>query len=284
MLRVTLACVAGLLNAEIIASIASGLEQCAAGHGAVVALTERRDLEPAAVAAIGSVFPARAEKDRKVVIPYWEGVGRVDLIVRQASGSEELAAVVELKWCGPGHDILFEAIWDLFKMALGTQRDDAPHGYLITGAEKTLWEVSPFANLFENAEHDPAELCRHRLADAKQTLVWDETLRGGYDRSPEQVPARITTRVCGRSVVGEDWELRAVEVLVSSEKWIPMDGGWPYGQRPGDAKHPPLAPDSRFVDTWEDIQIDQATLPENIELMKIIDDQIAEAHEESGSP
>lgn len=104
----------------------------------------------------------------------------------------------------------------------------------------------------------------------------DELLRGGYDSYPEAVPKRIATNVIGRGHVGE-WELRSVEVLPASDDLIGMDGGWPDGNRPADASHPPLAPLSRLVDTAVDIQIDPATLPENIELMRRIDEQIGNA-------
>jgi hypothetical protein len=38
-----------------------------------------------------------------------------------------------------------------------------------------------------------------------------------------------------------NWELRAVEVVVPNTKLISMDGGWPRGRRPGDARHPTAA-------------------------------------------
>jgi hypothetical protein len=115
--------------------------------------------------------------------------------------------------------------------------------------------------------HSPEELCRRRLNDKRATLAWDELLRGGYDSYPEAVPDLLATNVIGRGRV-DDWELRAVEVLPASEDLIGRDGGWPGRDRAADASHPPLAPASRFVDTAEDIQIDPATLPENIELMQ----------------
>ena len=47
----------------------------------VGALRERKDLEPSALAVLMTVFGKRAEKDRRVLIPGWPGVGNVDLLL-----------------------------------------------------------------------------------------------------------------------------------------------------------------------------------------------------------
>lgn len=227
------------LNDEVVAAVASAIEQRAAAAGTLEAIAERKDLEPVTAAVLDAAFPGRAEKDRKVTIPRWVHVGRVDAIVREAPGSDRMSALIELKWCGPAHDILFEGISDLLKMALGTTRSDRPRGYLLTGAEMSLWSASRFADLFDEADHNPVELCARRLPDKKRTLAWDEAIRGAYGHYPDAVPAGIATRVVGRASIGS-WELRAVDVIVTDTKLIAVDGGWPYGDRPADAEHPPL--------------------------------------------
>jgi hypothetical protein len=220
------------LAKDLIDVIAADLE-----HRAVGALAERKDLEPSVIAALTPAFGGRVEKDRKISVPHWTSVGHADLLVREATGTERLRWVAELKWCGPGHDILYEGIWDMFKVALVTRREENPKAYLISGAEQSLWRTSEFADLFDDATHDPVELCARRLPDRKRTLAWDDLLRGGYDSYPDQLPARIDTVAVGRAVVGE-WELRAVQVRVTGGDWITMDGGWPHGNRPEDARHP----------------------------------------------
>ena len=85
----------------------------------------------------------------------------------------------ERKWCGPGNDVLYEAIWDLFKMALGKTREDHPATFLMTGAQKSLWAGSAFADLFETNNHVSEELCQRRLPDRCKTIAWDDLLRGG---------------------------------------------------------------------------------------------------------
>lgn len=227
-----------MLGSELVAAIALLLERRAAAADGVGWLAERKDLEPVSVAALQAVYPGRAEKSRKVSIPGWERVGQVDLVLRESPGAPTLSAVAELKWCGPGHDILFEAIWDAFKMALATQREDHPQSYLLTGAPLSMWAHSDFADLFEDGEHHPDVLCGRRLNNKARSLAWDELLAGGYDHYPVEVPAVIRTVVCGRAKVGK-WELRAAEVSVSGTEMVPMAAGWPHGRRPADARHPP---------------------------------------------
>jgi hypothetical protein len=207
----------------------------------LAALGERKDLEPSALAVLMTVFGTRAEKDRRVLIPGWSGVGNVDLLLRRRDPEDALAWMCELKWCGPGNDVLYEAIWDLFKMALGKTREDHPATFLMTGAQKSLWAGSAFADIFETKNHVSEELCQRRLPDRRKTIAWDELLRGGYDKHPEHVPAEITTESVGRATIG-DWELRAVRIGAVSHDLIPMTGGWPRGARPADARHPSSTP------------------------------------------
>ncbi len=232
------------LTEELVEAIADQLGTRANRESASVgALRERKDLEPSALAVLMTVFGTRAEKGRRVLIPDWPGVGNVDLLLRRPDPEDALAWMCELKWCGPGNDVLYEAIWDLFKMALGKTREDHPATFLMTGAEKSLWAGSAFADLFETKNHVSEELCQRRLPDRRETIAWDDLLRGGYDKHPEHLPAEITTESVGRATIG-DWELRAVRIRAVSDDLIPMTGGWPRGVRPADARHPSSTPKS----------------------------------------
>lgn len=233
---------AGLdMTSEHLDAIAAELTRRASqSPGGAADLAERKDLEPWARIALQPTFGDRVETDRKVPVPSWRRVGRVDLVVRGGQEGDTLAWVAELKWCGPGDDILYEGIWDLFKVALLARGYDNLHAYLITGAQKTVWSKSASADLFSTAVHDPEELCTRRLPDKKNTIAWDYLLRRGFDSYPDEVPVRIGTVVVGHAAVG-DWELRAVEVTLAATESIPMQGGWPHGKRPADASHPKIA-------------------------------------------
>lgn len=244
---------ASLLDDQLVQAIATIMERRIAARG-VEKVGERKDLEPATIAVLGEAFPDRVDKERKVAIPDWERVGNVDVIVRREPGSSAVSALIELKWAGPGDDILYEAIFDLFKLALAAQREDRPRTYLLTGAAKAHWDGSGFADLFSDGEHDPVELSQRRLQDKHQTLAWDDLLRGARDSYPQVLPQGIKTEVAGRAGIG-DWELRAVEVRVSNQAFVPLGDGWPWGERPAEAKHPLPTAAGEF-------QVDPATLPE----------------------
>jgi hypothetical protein len=249
------------INNSMVNEMADRMRDLATDGVTVDELRERRHLEPVARSVLNQRFPDLAEKDRKVAIPGWERIGNVDVLVREAAMIDRFTILAELKWCAPKQDIIWHAIWDLFKMALGAGRAEQPRAYLITGAEQDIRAASPFADLFEDAVHDPEELCGRRLNDTKQTIAWDELLWGGYESCPEAVPERITTNVVGRGQIGP-WKLRAVEVFPATEGAVGMTGGWPGGKRPPDASHPPLRPASRVVDKEDDIQIDPGHSPE----------------------
>ncbi len=80
------------LTEELVEAIADQLGTRAnresAGTGA---LRERKDLEPSALAVLTTVFGTRAEKDRRVLIPGWPGVGNVDLLLRRPDPEDALA-------------------------------------------------------------------------------------------------------------------------------------------------------------------------------------------------
>jgi hypothetical protein len=229
------------LNGMVIATIAMDVQSKAAGLvGGMAAVGERSVLQPVAVDVLKRMVADRAGHEHKLDIPYWPNVGGADLVVWRDETRAEVQWAAELKWCSPGRDVLYEAIWDLFKMALATTREDRPKAYLITGAPRSIWDGSRFAELFEDAVHDPAELCSRRLATKKQEYAWDATLVGGYEKYPSQLPARVRTTIVQREAIGGDWELRSVRVEPEGDDWITMTGGWPDGQRPPNASYPSL--------------------------------------------
>jgi hypothetical protein len=181
------------LSQPAVDAIAEVLRTAAAERGCE-SLSERHDLEPAVVNALGETLRADVENSRQVGIPSWERVGQVDVVVRSPRSPMEFLCLIELKWCGPGRDVLYEVIWDCFKMALVTRRPESPRCYLMR----------------DMGGRD------HRLA-------WDSLLEGGYDHYPAVVPAIISTTIVGQATI-LDWELRAVEVALSGTRYMPLEG------------------------------------------------------------
>jgi hypothetical protein len=226
------------LSEYVIPRVADALKRRAnATPDGIAGLGERADLEAATIEGLDPIVHPYAKRDRKVTIPDWPNVGRVDIVVGTGKEDPPLAWIAELKWCGPGRDVLYEAIWDLFKAALVASQGEPPRTFLLFGAERNVWAKSAYADLFEDGTHDPVELCTRRCPDRKHTLGWDDLLRGGYEHPPNRVPATITTERAGRADVGE-WELRAVRVNAVADAWVPFKGGWPNGDRPAEARYP----------------------------------------------
>jgi hypothetical protein len=231
--------VAHQIDQAAVNAIAEALRRRASVIG-IGAFTERKALEPATVQALTSVFGAAVEKSRKVSIPCWASVGQVDIVVRASNvpGTYTYQLLGELKWCGSRKgDILYESIWDGFKMALGTLLPERPRAYLLTGAPPKIWDTSQFADIYETKTHDPHEWCDRRLGGRKNYNAWDELLKGGYDRWPDAVPATLKSTIVGRASVG-GWELRAVEITTDGRASTPFSHGWPNGRRPLDARRP----------------------------------------------
>jgi hypothetical protein len=136
------------LNDHLVQDIAARMASRIAERG-IEKVGEHKDLEPSTVEVLRAAFPHRVEKDRKVAIPDWEKVRRADVIVRREPSSSALSALIELKWAGPGPDIIYEAIYDLFELALATRRKETPKCYLLTGAATARWQASTFADLFD---------------------------------------------------------------------------------------------------------------------------------------
>lgn len=226
--------------AAALPATAARMEALALELGSTAALREVKHLEPCAVAALQDVLPEReVAKNRRLAIPSWSPVGNVDLLAFPAEPAAEPLIAAELKWCHV--DKLYEAIWDLFKMALLSTT--GAQTYLVTGATRQMWANSVGAELFGNGMHAPAALCEVRLPWGRKLRAWDDLLWGGYDKYPLTVPSEIRTTLVAREPVGRDgeWELRAVAVSAGAEL-TPFEGGWPFA-RPHDAVRPLLPND-----------------------------------------
>jgi hypothetical protein len=138
--------------AHWVTDIGACLEAAASAPGGPAGLREVQHLEPCTVAALAKAHPdRRVEKNRKQPIPFWSPVGNVDVVVRR-SGADDSLIAVELKWCYI--DKLYEAIWDLFKMALLATTGAST--YLLTGASPQLWANAVGKELFVDGTNAPA--------------------------------------------------------------------------------------------------------------------------------
>jgi hypothetical protein len=233
---------------SVLADAAAELETRARDKPSLSSLREVRDLEPAIVTALEKRFPTLVQKSRKIEIPEWKKVGNVDVVVRRATGSDALALAVELKWSW-SYDKVYEAIWDLFKMALLATRADVDATVLITGASPKEWNSTFCGDFFDAGTHSVAEICTRRFPTGSKRLAWDYLLQGGHDGFPGLVPASISTELVAVQPVNHPetyWELKAVRVRPASDV-VAFTHGWPSGNRPADAKRPLLASPSATI-------------------------------------
>ena len=196
-------------------------------------LGETRDLQPEMVAALQALLRNGVWPNAKIPIPRWEGIGHVDVAVREKDDEDALALAAELKWGKPD-----EGVWDVFKMALLATEPKVAATFLVGGISKRQVETGFCVDLLDTARHQTVEICARRYPTGAKRYVWDWMLEGGWDRYPGAVPAEIATRLVAREPIdAAGAELRVVRVLPSGPD-ISFVGGWPNGTRPPAARRP----------------------------------------------
>jgi hypothetical protein len=180
---------------------------------------------------------------RVIPIPGWPSLGRSGVDLAVEGPPRRYPALIEAKWCHSGRDKIYEAIWDLFKMALGLSRPETLASFLVTGAPSMMWRTGFAVDIFEGRQFTPHELCQRMLPWGREPrwLAWDDLLYGGYDRSPDHVPAAIVTEPIVEPVelaTASRWTIRAVRVSIADQTPVCFEGGWPLGLRPATARHP----------------------------------------------
>ena len=178
-----------------------------------------------------------------VPVMEWPSLGRsaVDVVIPEDDNPRVPRHVLELKWCQWRHDKVYEAIWDLFKIALLTRLGTVETGHLVTGAPVEMWDAAFCRDIFEDGRFEPEQLCSRILPWSRsQRFAWDDLLWGGYDRFPDLVPATIRTTALPPVQVTDGaltWEIRSVSVEAEASD-VPFVDGWPHGRRPSNARHP----------------------------------------------
>ena len=229
--------------ARVLHVVGSALLARATAAGGLRRLRERRDLEPVFVAALQADYGEHVLRETRLDVPGWPSVSRggFDVVVRTDAKGGDVRWAFELKWCHDDLDLLHEAIWDAFKLALIRTRPDIEGAFLVTGASSALWAQGFCRDIFETGVHSSEELCARRFRTGGRRVAWDWLLEGGGDRWPDWVPTELSTTLVAAEplVLGDEaWELRAVGVSPAADAELPFLDGWPRGARPRDARHP----------------------------------------------
>jgi len=171
-----------------------------------------------AVAAVDGPLPPATKE-------CWAGwLGKADVLVKPPSGGP---VYLETKLCVV--DRLYEAVWDVLKVALLTALVENSVGYVVYAAPSEGWserEDHPLG-LFQDSAMTVSELLRDTYAEA-----WAWCLEATKTTRPLQLPNDISTFALGSARIqapGSDWELRAVRVEGETKLgWVSFDAeGWP---------------------------------------------------------
>lgn len=137
--------------ASALPGVAADLEAQVREARSLASLRER-DLNMAVRRTLGRQLGAPVVE---IVVPVagWPALGRSTTVtvVETQPGSRAPYLVAELKWIRTGGDYkIYEAMWDLFKMALQMRAPTVHGAYLITGAPSPAWQSDPCADLFSS--------------------------------------------------------------------------------------------------------------------------------------
>jgi len=222
-----------------VAHVLTLVRQRLAGQPKRLCRLRERDLNLAVCGVLEDVLTCDV---RSRVLPAvgWPSLGRSAVDVVASDGEDKPLLVAELKWSPRGIDKVWEALWDLFKLALIAGEHPSVDPLLITAAPTGVWPHSCCGDVFDGGTFAVTELCMRRFATGARRLVWDELIGGGYERCPLRLPARIETAIAGRTTVVDEsgaWSVRAVRIR-PADRFVDMVDGWPRGGRPADARYP----------------------------------------------
>lgn len=154
------------------------------------------------------------EAERAVLIPEFQGVGPVDLVL--SAGVDQPAwGLIECKWSFDiGRNTIFECAWDAIKLALAAKAG-GELGWLVAGAPTGSWSASETADLFEAGTVSTRELWDRPLMPRgpnQGATVGADCELGGRGNMFTHAPATlIITPVASVPVTG-GWEIRASRV------------------------------------------------------------------------
>jgi hypothetical protein len=168
-------------------------------------------------------MPGCVERERKLALRSFQGVGGFDILVRDRPGGHP-SAVAELKWSYTTRSKVFEALWDAVKVATAQAEYGIPRGWLIVGASDATWEGAECRELFDPGVCGFRRMWDQRLSPTGSnggTTVAEDLLAGGrgnrFTRAPEKfrVDRVATVALPGRP----SWSVRAVAIEPAGS-WI----------------------------------------------------------------
>lgn len=155
------------------------------------------------------------ETERGVSIDEFQGVGAVDIVLRDAPDSTPWG-LIECKWSTDmRRDKIFEGAWDAVKLALAT-RAPGRLGWLVTGAPTISWNNSETPDLFAAGTVKTRELwdrpLRSRGPNGGSTVGEDCQLGGRGNMFTHAPSGLVIAPVASAKTVSGDWEVRASRV------------------------------------------------------------------------
>jgi hypothetical protein len=133
---------------------AAGELQVAAHEVGVMRVAEA-DLRAAVRRSLQLLLGARVDPEARLKLVHWPGrLGAADIGVRESPRSSRYTALAECKWCR--EDKLYEALWDLLKLALASRELELESAYLIVAAPRSMWEKPARSGIRDNAPDNAA--------------------------------------------------------------------------------------------------------------------------------
>jgi hypothetical protein len=154
-------------------------------------------------AALRHLAPAYVEYERHVPIIGFQGVGPVDVVLRDRY-TGAVIGLIECKWSIDRHrDKIYEAAWDAIKLALA----DGPtrNRWLLTGALDSSWPNSETADLFADGTIDTVELWSRPLSPRGPNggmTVGADCAAGGRGNMFTHAPERLRIKAIATGAVG----------------------------------------------------------------------------------
>ena len=164
--------------------------------------------------------------EAQMAVPGWTAnLGGFDLAIVD----HDSVILGETKWADGN---LYEAMWDILKLASATTAPRVEAGVVFYAAPIKQWhQAGTCAQLFEDRFVTGRDLI---LAFPRR---WQTNLDGSSAK-PHAVPTPINLRLLGNEeieILGKQYAIRALSVL-GDEPLYTLENGWPHGEPPTEAK------------------------------------------------